>query len=114
MTDDRIVLSLVGGVTLSFPVDTPPDTVRAHARELAGEVSPKDTRATHSPYLTTDEAAEYLRFPKKRIFNLKSRSAIPYRKQDGRLLFHRDELDRWMDQFYAGPEWAGPAGGDVV
>ena len=50
-----------------------------------------------SPYLTADEAAGYIRFPKKRIYNLTRAGSIPHRKQDGRLLFRRDELDAWLD-----------------
>jgi excisionase family DNA binding protein len=58
--------------------------------------------------MTVEEVAAYLGFSKKRIYNLSSRGTIPHRKQDGRLLFRRDELDRWLDSFYNGPDWAGP------
>jgi excisionase family DNA binding protein len=53
--------------------------------------------------MTAAEAAEYLRFPLKRVYNLTQRGEIPHRKQEGRLLFHRVELDRWLDEFYVGP-----------
>jgi len=56
-----------------------------------------------SPWLTAAEAAEYLRFPLKRIYNLTQRQEIPHRKQDRRLLFRREELDAWLDGFYSGP-----------
>ena len=64
--------------------------------------------------MTAEEAATYLRFPKKRIYGLTSRCEIPHRKQDGRLIFRRDELDRWMDEHYAGPDWAGPGDREVL
>jgi excisionase family DNA binding protein len=56
-----------------------------------------------SPWMTSQEAAEYLRFPGKRIYNLTRSGDIPCRKQEGRLLFCRDELDAWLDTFYCGP-----------
>lgn len=57
--------------------------------------------AERSPWLTVEEAAEYLRWPKKRVQNWTR--AMPHRKVEGRVLFHRDELDAWLDGHYAGP-----------
>jgi excisionase family DNA binding protein len=59
--------------------------------------------AAASPWMTVDEAADYLRWAVKRIRNLTSAREIPHRKQGGRVLYHRDELDAWLDRHYDGP-----------
>jgi excisionase family DNA binding protein len=48
-------------------------------------------------YMTTDEVADYLHWPKKRIDNLCSAGTIPYRKIGGRRAFIRHEIDAWVD-----------------
>jgi excisionase family DNA binding protein len=57
-----------------------------------------------SPWMNIDQAADYVAWPKKRLYNLVSQAEIPHRKQGNRLLFNRDELDRWLDLHYQGPE----------
>ena len=37
------------------------------------------------------------------VYNLVASNEIPHRKQGGRLLFHRGELDEWLNSFYQGP-----------
>jgi excisionase family DNA binding protein len=49
-----------------------------------------------SPWMGIDTAAAYLDWPKQRLYKLTAQGAIPHYKQDGRLLFHRHELDRWL------------------
>ena len=49
-----------------------------------------------SPWMGIDAAAAYLDWPKQRLYKLTAQSAIPHYKHDGRLLFHRPELDRWL------------------
>ena len=108
MSSPSIILSLPGGMTLTFAADTPPHVVNAYATEVAGSEKRHDPTNSSSPFMTVEEAANFLRFPTKRIYNLTAKGEIPYRKQEGRLLFRRDELERWMDLFYLGPSWAGP------
>jgi excisionase family DNA binding protein len=103
-----IVLSLPGGVSLTFTADTPAETVRAYMADAGMANSDPRRNNLSSPFMTVEEAAEFLRFPVKRIYNLTSKGEIPHRKQEGRLIFRRDELERWMDLFYLGPSWAGP------
>jgi excisionase family DNA binding protein len=55
-----------------------------------------------SPWLTAAEAADYLRWPVKRIYNLTAAGAIPHRKHEGRVLFHRNELDSWLNRYREG------------
>jgi excisionase family DNA binding protein len=52
-----------------------------------------------SPWLSAASAADYLDWPKQRLYKLTADGAIPHYKQDGRLLFHRQELDRWLADF---------------
>ena len=46
-----------------------------------------------------EKTAAYLDWPKQRLYKLTAQSAIPHYKHDGRLLFHREELDRWLADF---------------
>ncbi|HCG01761.1 MAG TPA: hypothetical protein DEV93_14615 [Chloroflexi bacterium] len=50
----------------------------------------------HTPWLSIEKAAAYLDWPKQRLYKLTAQGAIPHYKHDGRLLFRRDELDRWL------------------
>lgn len=52
------------------------------------------TTGTDSPYLTTDEAAEYLRTTRGTVYNLVWRGELPRRR--GKLLFTRQELDTYL------------------
>jgi len=51
-----------------------------------------------SPYLTSTEAADYLRTTKQGIYALVKRGRIrPMPGRPGRLLFTRDALDRYLN-----------------
>ena len=92
MTDD--------GITWSFPAAL----VDAIATRLATIVKSEiDAATTATPYMTVAEAAEYLRWPKERIYKLTAANAIPHFHQDGRILLRRDEIDAWLEQFREGP-----------
>lgn len=62
----------------------------ALADELAKRLEPHGT-----PWMTVEEAAEYLRASKSwvraRLYE------IPHRKVDGKILIHRRELDDWVN-----------------
>ncbi|MBX9578741.1 MAG: helix-turn-helix domain-containing protein [Gemmataceae bacterium] len=47
-----------------------------------------------SPYLTTEEAAAYLRTTRGTVYNLVWRGVLPRRR--GKLLFTRTELDAYL------------------
>ena len=55
-----------------------------------------------SPWLDFEEAMAYLHFSRDRLYKLTAARAIPFRKKrDGQgLLFHREELDRWVEAEY--------------
>ena len=65
--------------------------------------------ATTSPWLDFDAAQEYLGFSRDRLYKLTAARAIPFRKKrDGQgLLFHRGELDRWLEREYPATGCAG-------
>jgi hypothetical protein len=51
-----------------------------------------------SPWLTRTEAATYCRLSLSRM---EKDRTIPHRKLEGRVIYHRGELDAWLDQFRA-------------
>ena len=55
-----------------------------------------------SPWMGVEQAAAYLDWPKQRLYKLSASGEIPHYKQDGRVLFRSDELDRWLSQFAEG------------
>jgi excisionase family DNA binding protein len=67
------------------------------------------TPRTDSPWLDFDAAMAYLGFSRDRLYKLTAARAIPFRKKrDGQgLLFHRDELDRWVEAEYESTGCAG-------
>jgi excisionase family DNA binding protein len=65
-------------------------------------------RGDASPWMGVDRAAEYLGWPKKRLYNLTVKKEVPHRKQGNRLLFNREELDRWLADYYEGPPTLRP------
>jgi excisionase family DNA binding protein len=67
--------------------------------ELQHELSPTTNPEEPSPWMGIEKAAAYLDWPKQRLYKLTAQGAIPHYKQEGRLLFRRDELDRWLTEF---------------
>lgn len=76
----------------------PPDALEAiaqRAAELLAERQPAGTIA--SPWLTTTEAAEYLRCKPQRVFDLTSSGRLRVRKDGSRNLYRREDLDAYLD-----------------
>ena len=49
-----------------------------------------------SPFLTTQEAADYLRLDVKTLNNMRWRKEGPnYRKHGGKVVYHRSDLEHW-------------------
>jgi excisionase family DNA binding protein len=96
------------------PVDGP---VEALLELLAEKVAHRVVLATHgqrtaeagetaaSPWMNVATAAVYLDWPRQRLYKLTAQGGIPHYKQDGRLLFNRQELDRWLTGFRAHGDW---------
>ena len=64
--------------------------------------SDSDQESERSPWMNLDTAARHLDWPKQRLYKLTAGGRIPHYKHEGRLLFHRDELDAWLQRFAAG------------
>jgi Helix-turn-helix domain len=96
MSERLLTRICLNGVWL--PVEFDSSTVAAIAAAL-----PPERPAPRSPYMNLAEAAEYLRWPKKRLYKLTAAGAIPHRKHEHRILFLVRELDAWLDGFCEGP-----------
>src|SRR4051812_50039394 len=60
-------------------------------------------------FLTTDEAAAWLRLSERKLYELVAQGAVPCTKVTGRWLFPRAALDRWVMAGVIAP--AAPARG---
>lgn len=59
-------------------------------------MSSSPSEGSKSPFVTVEEAAEYLKLTRSTLDNFRWAGGGPkYRKHGGRVLYHRDELDRW-------------------
>jgi hypothetical protein len=76
----------------SIAVSLPPEAVEAIA-ERAAELALARMDARPSPWLTRAQAAEYLQMP---VSRLEKDRRIPRHRWDGRVLYHRDELDAFV------------------
>ena len=55
-------------------------------------------------FLTTEEAAGYLRLSERKLYELVAQNAVPCTKVTGRWLFPKAALDRWVAAGLSGPE----------
>jgi excisionase family DNA binding protein len=82
----------------------PDELLHALAERTAALVAERLERAPQieSPWLDFEGAVAYLGFSRDRLYKLTAARAIPFRKKrNGQgLLFHRDELDRWVEAEY--------------
>ena len=58
------------------------------------------------PYLTTEEAAAYLRIKERKLYEMAASGAAPCSKATGKWLFPRAALDRWVEAGMARPSGA--------
>jgi excisionase family DNA binding protein len=86
-------------LTLAVPEGLLDALAERIARRVASQLQPP---ASSSPWLDVEAALEYLPFSRDQLYKLTSARAIPFRKKrDGQgLLFHRGELDRWLETAY--------------
>ena len=96
---------------LQVRVTLPDELLHALAERTAELVAERLRPApqTGSPWLDFEGAMAYLAFSRDRLYKLTAARAIPFRKKrDGQgLLFHRGELDRWLEQEYPATGCAG-------
>ncbi len=87
---------------LRATVQLPPELVEAlvvRAAELVVDQLSAD--APGSPWLTLEEAANYVRMSKDTLY--KRTAEIPHTKQAGRIRFKRSDLDAWLELEPGGP-----------
>lgn len=67
---------------------------------LASRLRPylEPTADSGAPLLTADETAALLRCKRKRVYELAQRGSLPTRRDGGRVLFHRDDVDAYLKQ----------------
>ena len=64
--------------------------------------------------LTTGEASEYLRLGERKLYELVAEGAIPCTKVTGKLLFPREELDRWVLSGLLRPAGMSPSDAPLI
>jgi flavin-dependent dehydrogenase len=86
-------------LTLAVPEDLLEALADRIAQRVASRLEPPHSA---SPWLDVEAALQYLPFSRDQLYKLTSAKAIPVRKKrDGQgLLFHRGELDRWLETTY--------------
>jgi excisionase family DNA binding protein len=75
-----------------------PDDVLEQIAKRAAEIvlEQQAAAAPLSPYLNVDEAAEYLRCDRQRIYDLLSARRLSKKKDGSRVLLLREELDAYI------------------
>jgi len=88
-------------LNLTIPEELVEQLAQQIATHLEGRTREAATPPT-SPWLSFEQARQYLGFSRDSLYKLTAARAIPVRKkQNGQgLRFHRDELDHWMRDQY--------------
>jgi excisionase family DNA binding protein len=87
----------------AIAIELPPSLLEALSDRVAEVIAARlDDRVVAKRWLNTDEAANYLSIPKKRLYTHRERLGIPCHKQGSLLLFDRLELDQWASRL--GPD----------
>lgn len=91
--DPRLTLSL-------------PDEIVRTAADRIADILLEELKSAEpppaSPWLDVKGTMSYLGFSRDKLYKLTAARAIPFHKKRGgrRLLFHREELDRWVEEHY--------------
>lgn len=83
----------MSGVHLTLD-DASLEAIAQRAAEILQEQQPA---ARSTPWRTPAEAAEYLRCGRQRIYDLVHAGKLDPRRDGARLLFHLDDLDRYVN-----------------
>lgn len=90
-------------VACQLTLELPEELLEAAAERIAECLRERmPASPAESPWLDFEGAIAYLGFTRDRLYKLTAARAIPFRKKrEGQgLLFHRGELDRWLEQEY--------------
>jgi len=83
-----------GGADFALTV---PAAALEQIAQRAAEIVARDLQpATSSPWLTTNEAAAYLRANRQRVFDLTSQGRLKVHKDGARNLYRREDLDAYL------------------
>jgi excisionase family DNA binding protein len=82
-------------VSVVFDLDALVEQVAGRVAELLAARLPAAPAPT-SPWLNVDEAADYLRCTRKRMYDLVSQSRVTVHRDGSRLLFRREDLDEYL------------------
>ena len=97
-------MSADSGAGHALTVAVPDELAQALAERIAELVAERVEAQPQvaSPWLDFEAALAYLGFSRDRLYKLTAARAIPFRKKRGghALLFHRDELDHWLQSEY--------------
>jgi len=91
----------VSGLEFEALIDKLAERVALRVHELSVEHHAVEHESA-SPWMGIEKTAEYLDWPKQRLYKLTASGEIPHYKHDGRLLFHRGELSAWLGCFAQG------------
>jgi excisionase family DNA binding protein len=69
------------------------DAIAQRAAEIVGTHTPPEA----APYMTVEEAAEFLRCGRKRVYDLTSQRRLPYVKDGSRTLLRRVDLIAYLE-----------------
>lgn len=94
---------------LEFALELPQQLLDAVCEQIADLLAEQVSASPASPWLTLPAAAAYLGCSRERLYKLTAARAIPFRRRQGGqgLLFHRDELDAWIETAYQ-PDGCAP------
>lgn len=81
-----------------WSIPLPPALVEALAEQVAEKLAERMAPPVE-PYMTAEQAAEYLAVPKSRIYELKEKEAIAVYNEGRSVRFKRADLDAYL----AGP-----------
>jgi excisionase family DNA binding protein len=79
---------------VSIALELPEELLDAVAKRAAQIVLEQTSEPDE--WLTSDQAAQYLKCGRRRIFNLVSDGRIPVHREGVRLMFLKSELDAWI------------------
>ena len=85
-----------GGPSIGFEVALPADVVEVIARRAA-ELVAAGSSSSASPWLSTEQAAEYLAAKPARVHDLVALGRLTPRRDGRRLLFRRVDLDEYLE-----------------
>jgi excisionase family DNA binding protein len=96
---------------LAFTI--PDELVEAIAERVAAMLEERAPVLDGSPWLTVDEAADYLRCSRQRIYDLRSAGRLNRHKDGSRVLVSRTELERLVASELPRPSRNGSARGSA-